>query len=221
MSYIITFLEGIISFISPCMLPMLPIYISYFGGQSVDEKQKRPKVLLRAGGFVLGFTVVFTLLGLFAGTLGKLLSQYQTAVNIVCGVIVVIFGLSYLEVVRIPFFKGMTGSRKITGVVSAFLFGAIYSVSLTPCVGAFLGSALMLASSNGGALQGASLLLVYSLGLGLPFVLSAVLLDKLSGAFGWIKKNYKVINTVCGIGLIVVGALMAFGLLNSVLSVIS
>lgn len=221
MSYIITFLEGVISFISPCMLPMLPIYISYFGGHSTEEKQKRPTVILRSGAFVLGFTVVFTLMGLFAGSIGKLLSQYQAVVNIVTGIIVVIFGLSYLEVIRIPFFKGTSGGRKITGVVSAFLFGAIYSVSLTPCVGAFLGSALMLASSNGGALQGAVLLFVYSLGLGIPFVLSAILLDKLSGAFGWIKKNYKVINTVCGIALIVVGVFMACGLLNSVLSIFS
>lgn len=200
---------------------MLPIYISYFGGHSANEKQKSSAVILRAAAFVLGFTIVFTLLGVFAGTLGKLLSEYQTAVNIVSGIIVIVFGLSYLEVFRIPFFKGMTSGYKITGIVSAFLFGAVYSVSLTPCVGAFLGSALMLASSTGGALQGAVLLLAYSLGLGIPFVLSAVLLDKLSGAFDRIKKNYKVINTVCGIALIIVGVLMALGLLNTVLSVIS
>lgn len=221
MNYIITFLEGIISFISPCMLPMLPLYISYFGGHSANEKQKRPTVFLRSGAFVFGFTVVFTLLGLFAGTLGRLLSEHQTAVNIVSGIIVIIFGLSYLEVLRIPFFKGIKKGRKITGVISAFLFGAIYSVSLTPCVGAFLGSALMLASSTGGAFRGAILLLLYSLGLGIPFILSAMLLDKLSGAFNWIKKNYKIINTVCGIALIIVGVLIALGLLNSVLSVVS
>lgn len=221
MSFIITFLEGIISFISPCMLPMLPIYISYFGGHSTDDKKSRPTVFIRAGAFVLGFTVVFSLLGLFAGTLGWLLSEYQTIVNLVCGALVVVFGLSYLEVFRIPLFKGMAAKYKVTGIVSAFLFGAVYSVSLTPCVGAFLGSALMLASSNGSTLEGATLLFAYSLGLGLPFLLSAVLLDKLSGAFGWIKRNYKVINTVCGIILIIVGFVMAFGLLNSVLSLVA
>ncbi len=218
MDYIITFLEGIVSFISPCMLPMLPVYISYFAGQSKDETGKRPKMIFKVIAFVVGFTVVFTALGLFSGTLGRLLSKYQTIVNIVSGIIVILFGLSYLGVFRIPFFKGMNKGYKITGIASAFLFGAIYSISLTPCVGAFLGSALMLASSAGGALKGATLLLTYSLGLGIPFIFSAVLLEKLSGAFTFIKKHYKIINLVSGIALIVIGILMAFGLLNLILS---
>ena len=219
MDYIITFLEGIISFISPCMLPMLPIYISYFAGQSKNDSNKNPKMIFKVIAFVVGFTVVFTALGLFSGTLGKLLSEYQAIINIVSGVIVILFGLSYLEVFRIPFFKGMPKGYKVTGIASAFLFGAIYSISLTPCVGAFLGSALMLASSAGGALKGATLLLTYSLGLGIPFIFSAVLLDKLSGAFTFIKKHYKVINLVSGILLIIVGLAMAFGLLNSLLAI--
>ena len=219
MNYIITFLEGIISFISPCMLPMLPIYISYFAGQSKNDSNKNPKMIFKVIAFVVGFTVVFTALGLFSGTLGKLLSEYQAIINIVSGVIVILFGLSYLEVFHIPFFKGMNKGYKVTGIVSAFLFGAIYSISLTPCVGAFLGSALMLASSAGGALKGATLLLTYSLGLGIPFIFSAVLLDKLSGAFTFIKKHYKVINLVSGILLIIVGLAMAFGLLNSLLAI--
>ena len=218
MDYIITFLEGIVSFISPCMLPMLPVYISYFAGQSKDETGKRPKMIFKVIAFVVGFTVVFTALGLFSGTLGRLLSKYQTIVNIVSGIIVILFGLSYLGVFRIPFFKGMNKGYKITGIASASLFGAIYSISLTPCVGAFLGSALMLASSAGGALKGATLLLTYSLGLGIPFIFSAVLLEKLSGAFTFIKKHYKIINLVSGIALIVIGILMAFGLLNLILS---
>ncbi len=218
MDYIITFLEGIVSFISPCMLPMLPVYISYFAGQSKDETGKRPKMIFKVIAFVVGFTVVFTALGLFSGTLGRLLSKYQTIVNIVSGIIVILFGLSYLGVFRIPFFKGMNKGYKITGIASAFLFGAIYSISLTPCVGAFLGSALMLASSAGGALKGATLLLTYSLGLGIPFIFSAVLLEKLSGAFTFIKKHYKIINLISGIALIVIGILMAFGLLNLILS---
>ena len=139
MDFLITFLEGIISFISPCMLPMLPIYVSYFAGGA----DKKHRVFSRALAFVIGFTAVFSLLGLFAGTLGAFLAKYQTAVNIVSGVIVIIFGLSYLEVIRLPFFKGMSGKKSANTIISAFLFGVIYSVSLTPCIGAFLGSALM------------------------------------------------------------------------------
>lgn len=215
MQYIMTFLEGVISFISPCMLPMLPVYLSYFAGNA----DKKSKVFLRAFAFVLGFTVVFTAMGLFAGTLGAFLAKYRTAVNIVSGAIVVVFGLSYLEVIRIPFFRGGQNGMQVKNVFSAFLFGVIYSVSLTPCVGAFLGSALMMASQAGSALMGTMLLLTYSLGLGIPFLFSAVLIDKMSGTFGFIKRNYKVINLVCGIILIVVGVLMMLGLMNMMLAV--
>ena len=214
MQYFITFLEGIISFISPCMLPMLPIYVSYFAGGA----DKKDRVLKRALCFVLGFTAVFCMLGVFAGTLGAFLSKYETAVNIITGGIVVFFGLSYLEVINLPFFKGMQNFKKLDGAFSAFLFGVIYSVSLTPCVGAFLGSALMLASNSQTAMQGLLLLLMYSLGLGVPFVISAVLLDQFSGAFDFIKKHYNVINKICGIFLIVIGVSMMFGFMNALLS---
>ena len=217
MNYLITFLEGVITFISPCMLPMLPVYISYFAGNA----DKKHRTFLRAFAFVIGFTFVFTLLGLFAGTLGSFLMRYQTVLNVVCGVLVIIFGLSYLEVISLPFFKGMGQMKSINSILSALLFGMIYSVSLTPCVGAFLGSALMLASSSGGAGKGALLLLVYSAGLGVPFLFSAVLIEKLNGAFAFIKKNYKIINTVCGVFLILVGLMMAFGVLNRLLGLFS
>lgn len=214
MQYFITFLEGIISFISPCMLPMLPIYVTYFGG----GKEKRYNVILRSVFFVLGFTLVFALLGLFAGTMGRVLREYKDIVNIVCGIVVIFFGLSYLEVLKVSLFKGMKGEIKVKGIFSAFVFGMIYSVSLTPCVGAFLGSALMLASTSGEGLRGTLLLIVYSLGLGIPFVLSAVLLDRLSDAFRLIKKNYSLINKICGLFLIIVGILMMFGILDRLIS---
>lgn len=217
MQFFITFLEGVISFISPCMLPMLPVYISYFAGNA----DKKHKVFLKAFAFVAGFTAIFTLLGVFAGTLGSFLAEYRTAVNIVSGVIVIVFGLSYLEIIKLPFFKGINKAHGITGVLSAFVFGIIYSVSLTPCVGAFLGSALMIASSAGGTLKGALLLLTYSLGLGIPFLFSAVLIDKLHSVFTFIKKHYKIINTICGIFLILTGILMACGLMNAMLAFFS
>ncbi len=214
MEYILTFIEGIISFISPCMLPMLPIYVSYFAGNR-EEKQN---VLVKALCFVFGFTLVFMLLGVFAGVIGTFLSRFAVILNVVCGLTVVLFGLSYLDIIPLAFLKGMGKTSEITGAFSAFVFGMIYSVSLTPCVGAFLGSALMQAASTGGAVKGAVLLLFYSLGLGIPFVISAILLDSLSGVFGFNKKHYKIINTVCGIFLIIVGVCMAFGVMNKLLS---
>lgn len=199
------------------MLPLLPLYISYFAGGA----DKKHRVVARAASFVAGFTLVFSLLGLFAGTLGALLARYQTVVNIISGGAVILFGLSYLEVIHLPFFKGMKSGQTAGNVFSAFLFGLIYSVSLTPCIGAFLGSALMMASAAGTALKGVLLLITYSLGLGVPFLLSAVLIEKLNGAFGFIKKHYKIINMCSGIFLIIIGIMMAFGLMGAFMSVFS
>jgi len=217
MQYLITFLEGIISFISPCMLPLLPVYISFFAGETGDKKRN---ALIRSLAFVLGFSIVFCLLGFFAGALGGVLKKYQAIINIICGAIVVIFGLSYLEIIPLKFFKGLSTQRKITGVFSAFVFGLVYSVSLTPCVGAFLGSAIMLAGTAGSEIKGLLLLMVYSLGLGVPFVFSAVLLDRLKNVFSWIKKHYKVINIICGVFLIIVGVCMMCGLLSKLMALI-
>ena len=217
MEYVLTFIEGIISFISPCMLPMLPLYISYFAGSNGEKNN----VVSRSLCFVLGFTLVFTSLGVFAGTLGGFLSKFATLLNVVCGVVVILFGLSYLQIIPLPFLKGIRNGANITGAFSAFVFGMIYSVSLTPCVGAFLGSALMQAASTGGAGKGAVLLLFYSLGLGIPFVISALLLDSLSGVFGFIKKHYRAINTVCGVFLMIVGICMALGVMNKFVSLFS
>ena len=215
MQYLITFLEGIISFISPCMLPMIPLYISYFSG---DNKDNRRKTILSSIAFVIGFTLVFCILGLFAGTIGQVLTKYKRIVNLICGIIIILFGLTYLDFIKIPFFKGMKKKEKVTGVFSAFIFGIIFSINLTPCIGAFLGSALMMASSSQNMIEGVLLLLVYSLGLGIPFILSAVLLDKLKNTFNFIKKHYKVINVVCGVFLIIIGILMAFGIFSTFLN---
>ena len=220
MQYVISFLEGIVTFISPCLLPMLPIYIGFFAGGG--ERSAR-KTLTCASGFVLGFTAVFVAMGALAGTLGSFLIRYQTPVNLVLGGIVVLFGLNYLGVLNLNLFKGVQGNVKTRDMnfLSAFLFGLVFSVGWTPCVGVFLGSALMLAGQQGSALVGTLMLLCYSLGLGVPFLLSAVLIDQLKGTFNFVKRNYGIINKVCGILLIAVGVLMATGLLTKVLNTLN
>ena len=218
MQYLIAFFEGILTFISPCLLPMLPVYISYFAGGEQNSK----KTLGNALGFILGFTLLFTAMGALAGTLGSFLSKYQTAVNIVSGLIVIFFGLNFMGVIKLNLFKG--GSRMQTGQLGFFssvLFGMVFSVGWTPCVGAFLGSALMLASQQGHVLEGTLMLLSYSLGLGIPFLLSAVLIDQLKGAFNFIKRHYTVINYICGGLLILIGILMATGVLNDFLQTLA
>ena len=220
MQYFVSFLEGIITFISPCLLPMLPIYVSYFAG---GGERSTPKTLSGALGFVAGFSVVFMAMGALAGTIGSFLKEYQTAVNIVSGVIVILFGLNYLGVFKINLFHGSNRSIKGNSLdfFSAMLFGMIFSVGWTPCVGAFLGSALMLASQQGHMVEGMLMLLAYSMGLGIPFILSAVLIDYLKSAFQWIKKNYTIINAVSGCLLILIGILMATGTLGRLLSLLS
>ena len=220
MQYFILFLEGIITFISPCLLPMLPIYISYFAG---GGERSTKKSLTGALGFVAGFTVVFVAMGALAGTIGGLLREYQTVVNIITGLIVIFFGLNFLGIVKINLFRGSkravdTGNM---GFPSAVLFGIVFSIGWTPCVGAFLGSALMLASQQGHVIEGMLMLLAYSLGLGIPFVLSAVLIDYLKSTFDFIKRNYEIINKISGGLLILIGILMATGLLGRLLGVLS
>ncbi|MBQ7896974.1 MAG: cytochrome c biogenesis protein CcdA [Clostridia bacterium] len=219
MQYFITFLEGIITFISPCLLPMLPIYVSYF---SAGGERRTKKTLTNALGFVTGFTLLFISLGALAGTAGAFLSKYQTAVNVISGLIVIFFGLQFMGAFKISLSGGRIKAKtENLSFFSSLLFGLIFSVSWTPCVSAFLGSALMLASQRGHMGEGILLLLLYSLGLGIPFVFSALLIDKLKGAFGFIKKHYNIINTVCGIFLIIVGILMATGLLGRFLALLS
>lgn len=219
MQYFISFLEGIITFVSPCLLPMLPVYVSYFAGGGERDTKKTVKNAL---GFIIGFTVIFVLMGALAGTLGRLLNRFAVAVNIVSGIIVILFGLSFLGVFKLNIFKGSKFERtQSMGFFTSLLFGIVFSVGWTPCVGAFLGSALLLAATAGHVLEGMLMLLVYSLGLGIPFLISAILIDKLKGAFNFIKKHYNVINAVSGGLLIVIGILMATGLFGKWLAILA
>lgn len=220
MQYLIAFLEGVITFLSPCLLPMLPVYVSYFAG---GGERSGGKTLKAALGFVAGFSLTFIALGTLAGTVGGFLRSHQTAVNLVSGLIVISFGLNFLEVLRLNLFRGSrcqvdTGNM---GFFSALVFGLVFSLGWTPCVGAFLGSALMLASQQGKALEGMLMLLAYSLGLGIPFIISALLIDYLKSAFDWIKAHYGVINAVCGWLLVLMGVLMATGLMGRFLALLS
>ncbi len=222
MDYLISFLEGIITFISPCLLPMLPVYISYFAGQNSDGNKKT--TVINAIGFVLGFTIIFVLLGAFAGAVGSFLKEYSTVVNIVSGMIIILFGLNFMEVIRIPFINAnhqLNMQTANVGFFSSVLFGIIFSIGWTPCVGTFLGSALMLAASSGESLKGILMLFSFSLGLGIPFITSAILIDQLKSTFAFVKKNYRVINLISGSLLIIVGLLMATGLMGYFLSLLT
>ena len=220
MQYLLLFLEGVITFISPCLLPMLPIYLSFFAAGDTDRR----RTLRNALGFVLGFTIVFIIMGAFMGVMGKLVREYQTVLNIVTGAVVMLFGLNFMGVLKIGFLNRASqqdANVKDLNFFSSMLFGIVFSIGWTPCVGAFLGSALLLASQGGSLLQGIVMLLAFSLGLGIPFVVSALLVDRLKGAFDFIKRHYRVINLVSGLVLVIVGILMATGYMGYWLSLLS
>lgn len=217
MEYIMTFLEGLISFVSPCMLPILPVYVSYFSGQS----NSKSKTFFTALSFVLGFTLVFCTLGLFAGSIGSLLYEYHTAIDIVSGIIIILLGLNFIGVINISFLKEFHTSQKITGFFSAFLFGVIFSISHAPCISAFLGTALVTASASGSVIKGFLMLFSYSFGLGIPFLVSALIIEKLNSTFTFIKNNYRTINIICGTLLILIGICMSTGLLHKLTHLIS
>ena len=269
MDYLLTFLEGLASFISPCMLPMIPLYLSYFAGEdAIDEQEpqsasavekteypaettiqtapektgtsenekkseetktavvsertdankksrkRKHLAVVRSLFFVIGFSLMFVVFGGLVGLISGYINKYKTLINIVAGAIVVIFGLSYIGLFGLPFFKGLKKSYKIDGAWSAFLFGIVFAVGVGPCTGAFLGSALALASASGTVAKGLLLLLFYSMGIGIPFIITAVLTDKTKKLFGFIKRHFKAVKIVSGSLLVVMGILMAAGIMD-------
>jgi len=204
MEYFLLFLEGIITFISPCILPLLPLYVSYFAGGNEEYDKSKYNAL----GFVLGFTIIFTLLGTLAGTFGAFIKEQSVIINILGGFIVVLFGVNYMGLFKIPFLERslkINTEIKTFKFLSSILFGMIFAIGWTPCVGTFLGTALMIAVNSQDIVKGTLMLLVYSIGLGIPFVICAILIDKLKETFNFIKRNYKVISKISGIILVIIG----------------
>lgn len=247
MLYLIAFLEGFVTFISPCLLPMLPLYLLYFAGQDSQtgaiktenepykitdlklnqpikgSKKKEFKTLINAVAFVIGFTLVFVLMGAFAGSLGGFIQRRQRTVDLLAGFLITLFGLSFMELLPFAIFKGQASQGKVNNLNfwSSLLFGIVFSVGWTPCVGVFLGSALVLASRQGSILQGILMLLAYSLGLGIPFIISALLVEKLKTAFQWIKGHYRQVSFASGLFLIIIGIFMMTGHLGRLLNFLS
>jgi len=209
----LTFVEGVLAFLSPCILPMIPIYLLYLGGQEGGEKNQGARLLRNTLGFVLGFSLIFITLGATASALGALISEHRILLQRLGGVFVIAFGLNYLGLFKIGFLnrsRSLGANTQNLRFWSSLLFGAAFSLGWTPCLGAFLGTALLMASSMDTLYQGMALLLTFSLGLGIPFLLTALLWSRLQNAFGFIKRNLGIIQTISGVLLIVVGLLMLF-----------
>lgn len=210
MEYVFTFIEGVASFISPCVLPMIPIYISYFIG---EDNKKVSKAIINSVGFVLGFIIIFTLLSVLASSFGGIISNNIKYVKIVFGIIIILLGLNYMELINIKFLnktKSTNKKAKDLNFLKSMAFGMLFSISWTPCIGTFLASALLLIAKNQDMMKGILLMLVYGLGLGIPFIISAALLEKLKEVFDFVKKHYDIIKKISGIILIIMGIYMIF-----------
>ncbi|UUM13252.1 cytochrome c biogenesis CcdA family protein [Clostridiaceae bacterium HFYG-1003] len=205
---ILLLIEGMLAFISPCFLPMIPVYISYLAGQG---EQNQKTLITNALGFILGFTVVFVSLGLTATTLAKFLIAERLLLQRVGGGLLILFGLNMTGILKISWMNRdfrFHGPAARQTFFSSFLFGVIISFGWSPCLGAFLGAALIQAGNSATVWIGGFKLLIFSLGLGIPFLVTALLFNNLTGVFQGVRRHYETISLISGIFLIIMGILM-------------
>lgn len=220
-SLLAAFTAGIISFISPCVLPLIPGYLSFISGVSVEEMKSADKksealkkVSLNTLFFVVGFTVVFIALGASATFVGEFLLSKLAIFYKIAGVIIILLGLHIMGVFRIPFLnyeKRFHTQSKPLGPLGSFLVGLAFAFGWTPCIGPILGGILLLASNQDTVGKGIVLLSSYSLGLGIPFFVTAVSFNTFLGVFGWVRKHFRTIEIISGLFLVVIGVLIFFG----------
>ena len=221
-TFLAAFVAGVLSFISPCVLPLIPGYLSYISGVTLDEMQgtgeatgptalARRRVLVASVLFILGFSFVFICFGAAASVLGQYLLERQRLLSKIAAVIVILFGLHTMGVLRIGWLyseKRVQVQQKPKGVVGAFFVGLAFAFGWTPCIGPILGGILAIAGAQETVGQGVQLLAVYSLGLGLPFLLTALAINQFFTVFARIRKHYHAIEVVSGALLVLIGVLI-------------
>lgn len=221
-SMAIALVAGIISFLSPCVLPIVPPYLAYMSGVTVtemtDEKSAQRKAIVAALCFVLGLSTVFILLGFAASAFGAFFLQNQTLFAQISGVVIIIFGLHFVGVFRIPFLDRearMDAGDQGGTSFGAYVLGLAFAFGWTPCIGPQLGAILSLAASEGSVVRGTMLLGVYAIGLGLPFLLAAIFISRAMGVMNRLKRHMVLIERIMGGLLIVVGLALLFGAMSS------
>lgn len=211
----IAMLAGILSFLSPCVLPIVPPYLAYMTGVGVNGlKTGERSAVLPALFFVMGLSTVFLIMGLAASAFGRAFLQYQDILSKAAGVVVVIMGLHFLHVIRIPFLDQearLEAGQQGGGALGAYVLGLAFAFGWTPCIGPQLGAILSLAASEANVARGTTLLAVYAIGLGVPFLLVAAFLPRLTGLMGWMKRHMEQIERVMGLLLWTIGLLMLTG----------
>ena len=217
-------LAGLISFVSPCVLPVVPAYLSFVSGLSIDEMRtssadasRRQRVLVNCLAFIAGFSVVFIALGASASVVGTFLNQRLGLLAKVAGVIIVLFGLNALGLIRIPFLnyeKRFHQNQKARGAPGSFVVGLAFAFGWTPCIGPILGAILGVASTQARAWEGVLLLTAYSLGLGIPFLLAGLSVDRFFRLSSQVRKHFRVIEIASGIFMIAIGVMIFFNMLG-------
>jgi cytochrome c-type biogenesis protein len=214
---VVALLAGILSFLSPCVLPIVPPYLAYMGGVSMQEMKggtARRRVLLPAVFFVLGLSTVFLFLGFTASVFGTFFLQYQDILAKVSGIVVIVFGLHFLGVFRIPMLDRearLDAGDQGGSAFGAYLLGLAFAFGWTPCIGPQLGAILSIAASEASLARGTTLLGVYALGLGLPFLLAALFIERAMGLMTRLKRHMKTIERAMGLLLLVVGFALLTG----------
>jgi len=213
-SILLAFSAGLLSFLSPCVLPLVPAYVSYLTGSSIEElKNDRTKLftLYKSFGFVLGFSIVFILMGASITSLGKLLITHKDTFRKVGGSVIIIFGIHTLGIFKIKLFymeKRFLNFHKIKGPFSGVIMGIAFAAGWTPCIGPILSSILLYAASIGSIGKGVFLLVMYSLGLAVPFILTAMAIGSFTEQFKKFSKYLPLVSTVSGVLMIILGIMI-------------
>ncbi len=215
----VALLAGLVSFFSPCVVPLLPGYLSYatgLGAAEVVEGSRRGRMLAGASLFVLGFAVVFVITGVVAGSAGRALAEYRVAISRVLGVVVIVLGLIFAGVLRIGQQDLRLHRIPAVGVAAAPLLGLVFALGWTPCLSPTLGVVINLGFNEGTALRGGLLGFAYALGLGLPFVIAGLAFTKMARAVGILRRHQLAIMRIGGMMLVAVGLLLVTGAWDSV-----
>jgi cytochrome c-type biogenesis protein len=221
---LLAFAAGILGFLSPCVVPLIPGYLSFVSGLSLVEmsveerRQHLSRVLLATALFVLGFSTIFTALGASASVLGALILNNRLLLTRIGGAVVIFMGLAMLGILKVPGLyreRRFQMERRPMGLLGAYPIGMAFGFAWTPCVGPVLTAVLTLAATTQTASSGALLLFVYSMGLGLPFLITAFLMTAAFDTMGWLRRNARAISTVSGIFLLLMGAAMVTDMLFS------
>lgn len=227
LSIFIAFISGLLSFLSPCVLPLIPSYIIYLAGISLKELEggeKRVHVIINSLFFIAGFSLIFILLGATASLLGQLLYQFRGIIRIAGGIVVAAFGFYIMGILKLPFLeleRRFHFKTKPAGYLGSFLVGVAFAAAWTPCVGAYLGSILLLASTSATLNKGIVLLSFFSLGFAIPFLLTSLLIDSMLNFIEKIKKFMGALEVVSGLFLVVVGVLILTNYFSSIISFLS